>query len=605
MLQKSDREGVFVAIVGPDGAGKSTLIGHLERELTGYFGRTAVFHLMPGLFRGRRGGGPVTDPHGKPPRSSFASLLKLVYYWLDYTLGFWIKVRPLLARSGLVLFDRYYDDLLVDPRRYRYGGPLALARHLRKLIPRPDLWLVLDVPEEEILRRKREVPIEEIRRQRDGYRRLATELPDAVLLDGSLPPENVARQARDVVLDLLHERYLWRRTLWFQCNHQRETLEWAAQALNAEAASPAGQGTTFLHLALPDGRGYLLPPNSRKAAVRALSLYSPQRGKARFARDILSVGFRTGLAQRFLPRVGLDLGELRRFLEEVFGQRNLSLAVSLGTPGPHRKPVIQVLTESGETLGYVKVGWNEETKRLVLNEARSLQWLEQTSLTHIKAPKVIYQRWVGSLAILITEAIRFNNQTTPPYSLCMKALKEIGYQQVETATLLESDFWKHTERSLARLRDWIPYYQLVVLEQALNLLHRAIGMVEFPWVWRLGDFVPWNIGLANDQEEVVQVIDLEYARANWLPGWDVFHFLRSQKGFSGLREVNRWNDYFESLGIPEYVVPHLSLAYLVDLFLLWQTSWFDAGQLKLSAHEIRNFRTFINVIACYCSELRA
>ncbi len=205
--------GLFVAILGPDGAGKSTLIEHLERDLAGAFRRTARFHLMPGIFRRRRYSSPVTNPHGKPPRSWFASLLKLGYYLLDYTLGYWFKVRPALVRSTLVVFDRYYDDLLVDPRRYRYGGPMRLARWLRRFIPRPELWLILDVPEEEILRRKQEVPLEEIRRQRERYRCLAAELQNAVLLDGRQPPERLAREAEEVVLEHMNKRCVQRLAL--------------------------------------------------------------------------------------------------------------------------------------------------------------------------------------------------------------------------------------------------------------------------------------------------------------------------------------------------------------------------------------------------------
>jgi thymidylate kinase len=212
---ESQERGLWVAILGPDGSGKSTLIEQLQLDLLGAFRRTAVFHLMPGLFRRGQTSGPVTDPHGKPPRSLPASLLKLAYYWLDYTLGYWLRIRPALVRSTLVLFDRYYDDLLVDPKRYRYGAPMGIARWLRRLIPRPDLWLILDVPEDEILRRKQEVPLEEMRRQREGYRSLAAELQNAVYLNGSQPPEMVAAQAREAVLEFLHERYLARRQLWF------------------------------------------------------------------------------------------------------------------------------------------------------------------------------------------------------------------------------------------------------------------------------------------------------------------------------------------------------------------------------------------------------
>ncbi len=214
--------GLFVAVLGPDGSGKSTLIEQLEQELKETFCRTARFHLMPRLFRRGKGRGPVNDPHGKPLRSLPASLLKLAYYWLDYTLGYWLRIRPALVRSTLVLFDRYYDDLLVDPKRYRYGGPMWAARWLRRFIPRPDLWLILDVPEDEILRRKQEVPLEEMRRQRNGYRSLAAELQNAVYLNGSQPPEMVAAQARKAILEFLQEHYLARGHLGFP--EQEENL---------------------------------------------------------------------------------------------------------------------------------------------------------------------------------------------------------------------------------------------------------------------------------------------------------------------------------------------------------------------------------------------
>jgi thymidylate kinase len=291
--------GLFVVVLGPDGAGKSTLIDRLEADLSGAFRRTARFHLMPGLFRKKGDGSPVTNPHGEPPRSFLASLLKLVYYFFDYTLGYWLKVRPALVKSTLVLFDRYYDDLLIDPLRYRYGGPMWLARWLSRLIPRPDLWLILDVPEDELLRRKQEVPFEELHRQREAYRRLVSELSNAIILDGSLPPEEVARQAEDAILEYMHERYLSRRGLWFPESRVEKENRYFSEALGAHISQ---KGKPFFHLALPDGRGYLIPLNSRKAAVTGLSLYSPQKTKARLLKKGLSVGLRLGIAQYLLPK---------------------------------------------------------------------------------------------------------------------------------------------------------------------------------------------------------------------------------------------------------------------------------------------------------------
>ena len=139
--------GLWVAFLGPDGSGKSSVIDRiLERPPPLAWG-SSYFHLRPDLGGGDpHGSAPVVDPHGTPPRSALGSVLKLIYYWVDYTLGYVLSVRPKLARSQLVVFDRYYHDLLVDPRRYRYGGPTWWARLLGRTIPSPDLFLYLDAP---------------------------------------------------------------------------------------------------------------------------------------------------------------------------------------------------------------------------------------------------------------------------------------------------------------------------------------------------------------------------------------------------------------------------------------------------------------------------
>jgi thymidylate kinase len=61
-------------------------------------------------------------------------------------LGYYLRVRPLLVRSTLVVFDGYDQELLVDAGHFRDGGPPWLARLLAALTPMPDLMFVLDAP---------------------------------------------------------------------------------------------------------------------------------------------------------------------------------------------------------------------------------------------------------------------------------------------------------------------------------------------------------------------------------------------------------------------------------------------------------------------------
>ncbi len=197
--------GLVVAVLGPDGVGKSSLIERLEAALAPAFRRTHRLHLRPRLAVGG-GGAAVTDPHGEPPRSAIASAAKLIYFVLDYWAGYALRLWPLKARSTLVLFDRYYHDILADPLRYRYGAPLRLAALAGRLVPKPDLTLVLDAPAETLQARKREVPAEETARQREAYRDLAARLDNAVVIDADRPPERVAADAARAVVDHLAAR---------------------------------------------------------------------------------------------------------------------------------------------------------------------------------------------------------------------------------------------------------------------------------------------------------------------------------------------------------------------------------------------------------------
>ena len=207
--------GLFVVVLGPDGVGKSTLIERLTRVIAPPFQSQKIFHLRPMLLWRRHQTGPVTDPHGRSPRSRLGSVAKLVALLPDYWLGYGLLVRPLLARSGLVVFDRYFHDLLVDPKRYRYAGPMWLARLFSRIVPGPDLlFLVLDAPEQVILSRKREVLIDELRRQRVAYHNLKDSLAGAVLIHTDRDIDSVLTDSFRAIMEHLARRFRRRHAGW-------------------------------------------------------------------------------------------------------------------------------------------------------------------------------------------------------------------------------------------------------------------------------------------------------------------------------------------------------------------------------------------------------
>ena len=107
----------------------------------------------------------------------------------------------------MVLSDRYYDDLLVDPVRYRYGAPLWLARFVFKFMPRPDRVIVLTGDPEIIHARKKEVTMDELCRQIDAYQELERSMGGiAVGVDAGQDMASVIRDAENAILDTFERR---------------------------------------------------------------------------------------------------------------------------------------------------------------------------------------------------------------------------------------------------------------------------------------------------------------------------------------------------------------------------------------------------------------
>jgi thymidylate kinase len=136
-----------------------------------------------------------------------------VFQLMDYWVGYAFVVRPLMARSGLVLFDRYFDDLLVDRTRYRCGAPLWMVRLARVLTPRPDLMLVMDAPTGVVRSRKQEVSTGESERQREAYRVLGGEA-SSHLIDAAQDGDDVYAEAMSIISRHLAHRFERRHSAW-------------------------------------------------------------------------------------------------------------------------------------------------------------------------------------------------------------------------------------------------------------------------------------------------------------------------------------------------------------------------------------------------------
>jgi thymidylate kinase len=180
------RRGLSVAVLGPDGAGKTTLVQGLARSLP-----------LPTRIQsmGLTGGKLRRVDRLRVPGVIF--LAKLAIIWLRYGRAMYRR-----ERGEIVLFDRYLLDGVV-PSGVRLGPAGRLSRSvLRRLCPMPDLVLLLDASGETMYARKGEYDAAVLESWRAGYDRLRGRLPDLEVIDAERPPDAVRRDA---------ESRIWRR----------------------------------------------------------------------------------------------------------------------------------------------------------------------------------------------------------------------------------------------------------------------------------------------------------------------------------------------------------------------------------------------------------
>jgi thymidylate kinase len=206
-VRYSSRTRYRICLLGPDGAGKSTLLEEATPILASLCSELQVKHLKPTLFGRSRiaARGVVTEPHKLPNRGVLCSTIKIFTWLLE------ARVSALLSPSKsftIEIYDRYFFDILVDPRRYRYGGSMQAARLVSSLIPAPDLIVILDAPAEVVQKRKQEVSRAETERQLMEYRALAKSLRNAALVDASQPINIITEEFVDLAVHSMSRRCL-------------------------------------------------------------------------------------------------------------------------------------------------------------------------------------------------------------------------------------------------------------------------------------------------------------------------------------------------------------------------------------------------------------
>jgi hypothetical protein len=318
----------------------------------------------------------------------------------------------------------------------------------------------------------------------------------------------------------------------------------------------------------------LVVPAGRRPAAAAVRRYGePGSVRGAVATRALSAALASGVGSRLLRgRVAIRVPEgaetIESRLSSALGRRIL-VSVHLGAPRANRKPVLQLLTPAGETVGFAKVGINPLTIALVRGEHDALERLDAAGLRELRVPRVLGREQWNNLEILILSPLPVWQKRTPlaPGQL-QRAMTEVaGVTPAPATPLAGGDYWRHLTGRLAAAGEG---QEQAALGSALAELASLAGSVTLSFGSWHGDWTPWNMASTKDG---LLVWDWERFSAPAPTGYDALHCWLQAEVVGNRRDpagaaaacLRRAPALLEPFGVAHAQARLTALLYLADL----------------------------------------
>lgn len=176
------RPGVALAVLGPDGAGKTTLVEGLRDEIP-----LAVSVRYLGVFRAN----PEEPLWQRVPGVGLGVKLATLR---------WRSTKAELdqRRGRVVLYDRHVVDALLRPGKPTFRARVSYSLLLHSC-PAPDVFVVLDAPGQLMFDRKGEHTPEILEERRQRYLELQDRYDNVVVVDATQDAVSVRREVEGLV----------------------------------------------------------------------------------------------------------------------------------------------------------------------------------------------------------------------------------------------------------------------------------------------------------------------------------------------------------------------------------------------------------------------
>jgi hypothetical protein len=282
----------------------------------------------------------------------------------------------------------------------------------------------------------------------------------------------------------------------------------------------------------------LVPAGRPRLARRALLLYNGLRiPRTRIARRVLAEAIGLGAVGRAkgdqvlvcarTGRTGRHGNEplLLEWLRQQLAVPSLAMSPGVPSAAPNSKPTALLLDDGGAPRGYLKLGWNTATRRMVRNEARVLE-SAAGRLPSIDTPALLHQGdWQGR-RLLVTaplpegRPVKQPSSRLPPWHL---SIEVASLSCLHQADLGASRYWADVQDRVASVA---PTVDAVGLLQPVTALVAAIDRYSAArpltfGAWH-GDWVPWNMAWFGGR---LTVWDWEHSSDAVPLGFDALHYV--------------------------------------------------------------------------------
>jgi Phosphotransferase enzyme family len=283
-------------------------------------------------------------------------------------------------------------------------------------------------------------------------------------------------------------------------------------------------------------RPRLLVPSGRRASAAAVRRYGepgsvPAWAASRaLALALAAGGARVGLGGRLRVTAGPGTvdpgtvdpgtGTIEGYLRSVLGYEVL-ISTHLGAARANRKPVLQLLTPRGQTVGFAKVSVNPLTRDLIRAERAALDTLAAARLPALSVPRVLHHgQWQGR-EVLIMNALPVwrRRRALRPGQLTAAMTELAGLGGRSRGPLAGCDYLDRLRSRLAAAPAGPDRDTLGAALDALDALTAAGPELSFG-AWH-GDWTGWNMASTADG---LLVWDWERFAPGVPVGFDPLHY---------------------------------------------------------------------------------